>query len=100
MAKKSHDIILKDDFSLDIRNGDFFIDNSDDQHQQLIIRANTGNFLEFPLLGVGIQKYINGNLTEAQLNREIRIQLAGDGYNVKSILVDGSQITIEAERIR
>jgi hypothetical protein len=51
-------------------------------------------------LGVGIQKYINGNLTEAQLNREIRIQLAGDGYNVKSILVDGSQITIEAERIR
>jgi hypothetical protein len=96
---KARDIKLEDN-DLVIQNGDFVITDSDSQHVEDLIQAYTGHYKEFPLVGVGIDLYINSGGTQQELERSIRLQLESDGYSVNSIIVgNDGKITIDAERI-
>jgi hypothetical protein len=96
---KARDIKLEDN-DLVIQNGDFVITDSDAQHVEDIIQAYVGHYKEFPLVGVGIDLYINSSGTQLELERLIRLQLEGDGYSVNNIIVENDgKITIDAERI-
>lgn len=71
-----------DDLFIDPITGDFKISMSDDQHIQDIIDSFPGHYKEFPSLGVGIEQYLNSSGTEQKINREIKLQLHADGYDV------------------
>ena len=81
----TQDIQLDDNGDLLIRNGDFVIGASDNQHIQDIINASVGWWKEFPLVGVGIANYQSSSGAQQQLERSIKVQLEGDGYSIPTI---------------
>lgn len=83
------DIILED-YDLVIENGDFKVSNSDNQHIELICITDVGHWKEYPLLGVGIEKYIASSGQTEPLKRAIKVQLASDGYKVAQVVVNGT----------
>ena len=69
---------------LQIRDGDFIITESDEQHVADTINAFQGWWKEFPADGVGIFKYLNSGGQEQVLSRSIKINLSSDGYIVNN----------------
>jgi hypothetical protein len=78
------DILLDSDGDLLIENGDLVLGPSDDQCVADIIESETGNWKEHPQVGVGIGKYMRSAGQFSELEREIRVQLAGDGRQLRS----------------
>jgi phage baseplate assembly protein W len=85
MAK---DILLENNDLL-IINGDFVLADSEEQHIRDIIQANKGEFRENPLMGAGIQNYINapGNNLEA-FKGAVRKSLMLDNYSINSLSIE------------
>ncbi len=76
------DILFNDD--LEIKDGDFMVGESDNQHVKHILSASKGEYKASPELGVGIEKILNTEepmefLIEAKKNLEY------DGMKVKDI---------------
>lgn len=96
------DILLDDNMDLLISNGDFVIDDSEEQVQELILVANQGSFRESPLTGIGIIKFVKSRFTVDQidaLRQKIRLQLQYDGYDtVKTQINSFTDIEITATR--
>jgi hypothetical protein len=97
------------DFTLDgnsdllIESGDFVLSHSDGMHMEHIIYSNLGYWRNAPLVGVGIEYYLNASVGTADVKREIKIQLEADGYQVQSIDVAFKPtltVAIDAARIR
>lgn len=82
------DISLDDNDDLQIVNGDFVIDFSDQQHIADTINAYAGWWKEFPTDGVGIQLYQNSSAGGQQLARKIKIELEKDGYKVDNPVIE------------
>ncbi len=76
-----------------IKDGDFVIGESDLQHIEHIIASQRGGYKQFPLIGVGINQYINSPI-DGILRREIQLQLQADGYGLQQIKVDSQTINI------
>jgi hypothetical protein len=94
------DIDLESDLDLRIVGGDFVIADSDQNHVINLMKANTGGFKQFPLVGVGIDYYIASSGTQQVLKRNITVQLGSDGYEVNKIEVLGeAKFSIDAKRI-
>ena len=94
------DILIGDDLDLQVLNGDFVAADAESQNQILLIKNNTGSFKEFPLVGVGIDKYIKSSGKEDDIKRLVTIQLVSDGYRVNKILIDSNfNIYIDATRV-
>ena len=78
---------------LKIENGDFCVEDSHAQHEELILLAQKGNFRESPDLGVGIADYLNaedfGGLS-VQLKREMK----KDGIQVRKLEVNNGKLKI------
>jgi hypothetical protein len=100
----AQDIILNDSDLPLIVNGDFVVDNSDFQHVRHIVLADYGDLRGFPVVGVGIRRYQNGNFNRGSgdLKARIQLQLELDGYRVDELrLADTKEDTIKivSERI-
>lgn len=87
-----------------IVNGDFAIEESDQRHVQDILEAGKGEWREFPVLGVEIQRYLNGTgqvFDRTGLLKTIRVQLEYDNFDVKVLDINRAGIiSIDAKRIR
>lgn len=95
------DIQLDKNNEIIIRGCDFAVGYSDQQHAQLLIDTNIGSWKEFPLVGVGIKKYINSSGAQAQIKRDIQVQIINDGYQINDLVIkDFDQIYLSAERIQ
>lgn len=95
------DLKTDENNDLIILNGDFKIDDSDSQHVEHILIANKGQFRQFPLIGMGIGRSLNGSINSQSLRQQIKIQLESDGFNVRQIQIDPNdelKIDIDAER--
>lgn len=100
------DYKTSDDGDLAFYNGDLAINNnSDPQHIEDIIVEEIGERKEFPILGAGASKYLNG--TDIQkLKKYVKLNLQADNYKVKSIdtpnnnINDIKEIKPDAERIQ
>jgi len=96
------DIILDDNMDLTIVNGDFVVDDSEEQVQQLILVASQGAFRESPLTGIGIIKYVKSSFTVDKvdaLRQKIRLQLQYDGYTAVQTQINSfTDIEIDATR--
>lgn len=97
------DILLTPGYDLDFTPaGDLAVGESDDQHVVLLLLTNQGEWRDDPLVGIGLRRYQSGplGLTEqAQLNRELAVQLQRDGYQVNNASIDStSNLSIDAYR--
>ncbi|QOG04328.1 hypothetical protein [Flavobacterium sp. MDT1-60] len=85
-------LIIKGDFEGDLK-GDFAIKDSDQQHIEHLLLSQKGSYKEFPILGVGIKKYINSPdaTSRLRLENEIDKQLSYDNFYVKTLDVNDLQ---------
>lgn len=91
LLDENNDLLEGDDY--DIVEGD-----SDRQHIQDILQLEPGELKYDPLMGVGIERYMNG-LADGSLNKNIYLQLQADKYNVKEMQIDeNGNIGINAQR--
>ncbi len=78
------DYLKNDTHDLIIQNGDFANGLSADQHVEDVLLASPGNWRQWPLLGVGIKKYLSGPWNPGQLRRDIRLHIEEmDGQPIK-----------------
>ncbi len=76
------DLIYNSD--LEIKNGDFTVGESDNQHTQHILIANKGEYKAAPELGVGINQMLNSDdVTDFLIEAKKNLQY--DGQQVKDI---------------
>ncbi|WP_281683420.1 oxidase [Zunongwangia profunda] len=78
------DILLDQDGDLIIENGDFKIGYSDNQHQEHILKAEKGEYKEFPEVGVGISQMLSDDRYD-EMMIEMKKQLQYDGMKIKTI---------------
>lgn len=92
------DILLGGDIEFDllIDNGDFVVGNSDEQNVRCILEANQGQFRQFPFVGVGIRRMLNG-FVEGKERRFIQLQLESDGYKADRITYIRNELKIELQ---
>lgn len=83
------DIILDTDNDLKIHNGDILTGTADLHHVEVILISAPGAFKQFPLIGANIRSLISGRL-DVSARRDIRLQLASDGYQPKTLTIDNS----------
>lgn len=94
------DFILGGDDDIQIKDGDFVVDESDAQHIQHIIMSSPGDWKQFPFIGLDTIAHINAPETDIdKLRKYIKLQLQSDGYNVEEISINSFEdINIKAER--
>jgi hypothetical protein len=94
------DIGLSEDFELISKNGDFFIEDSDQNHIALILKSYLGAFKEFPLVGLGIDYYIASSGNKEVIKRNMTVQLNNDAFKVNEIKINNdSTYYVDAIRI-
>jgi hypothetical protein len=93
-------LVDADNFDLLIKDGDFVVGYSDNQHQEHLILAYKGYYKESPLAGVGIEMYIKSAGTAGEIQREIKVELENDKYLVNTVTVNANYgVYIDANRI-
>jgi len=90
------DFLLDDNGELRIENGDFVVGESDNQHQQDIIKCSKGEFREFPELGVGIEQSLGDDDFITTLI-EVKKNLEYDGMKINNVTLNDGQITIDGQ---
>lgn len=97
----SKDLILDEDNNFIESNGDFAILQSDDQNIEAILKAEKGQFYQYPLLGYGVTTRIYGPFKKNEERKAIREALKRDNYNVVQLIInDGPEIFVDAEKIK
>lgn len=81
------DVLLNESLDLSFANGDFVTGESNQQHEELLLLIQKGSLKVTPLVGVGIQDYINSAEIDAML-REVRHQFGLDGMEVQRVSWD------------
>jgi hypothetical protein len=79
------DIMLDDNDDLMISNGDFFVDDSNDQHVAIIFDCVKGEIRENPSLGFAAMHLLKSNITDIEVKRLLRVELNKDGYEDANI---------------
>jgi hypothetical protein len=100
----AQDILLDASGELLIRNGDFVVGPSDKQSINSILTAFPGWWKQFPTVGVGMSNYINAKGKNAEIQRNIKLQLESDGFVLDTIILETSEeglfnITTNAHRV-
>ena len=91
-----YDIAIKEN-KLFIRDVDFVIAQSDQQHIIDTTAAFPGWWKEHPLDGVGILKYEQSPSTLPEISRKIRIELQSDEYIVNNpiVTIENGLLTVD-----
>lgn len=72
------------DTDLLCKAGDFSFVASDEQHIIDIMQSYSGEYKQFPEVGVGVGAFLASSGQEQNISRNVRVQLTADGYQVKS----------------
>ena len=83
------------DIYINPNTGDFDIVESDNQHVSDILQAVSGDYKEFPLIGVNFFKFQNSTGQKQVLEGIIRTQLIADGYQVTKVIIPESPTSLE-----
>ena len=92
-----HDILTDDDGDLVVKNADLATGASDEQHVIDILRAEPGQYKQYPLMGASIINAKNGAL-DGVLRKNIRVNLESDGYFINTLTQDETGINIDFEQ--
>lgn len=100
MARKQYDILLDENYDLQIKDGDFVIGESTQQHQALLLMTNKGSWRPVPWIGVGLSNYLLDDDSLLDLQSEIQKQFELDGMRVQQVkITDVENVEIIAEYI-
>ena len=89
------DFLFKDD--LQITNGDLAIGESDNQHQEHILKAFKGEYKKTPEIGVGIEQMLNED-SPVSFIIEAKKNLEYDGMKIKNIYFsDNDKLIIDGK---
>ncbi|MDE3185287.1 MAG: oxidase [Bacteroidota bacterium] len=90
------DLIIDENFELAVNNGDFIVDTSDVQQQNLLLISDKGDWKEFPTRCVGVQRWLSDDEPE-DLLAEIKKEFQRDGMKVNDLtLTDDKILNIDA----
>lgn len=89
------DILLDENLTPLITDGDLTIGDSTSQNQMLLLVSDKGEFKQFPTRGVGVARYIETSDSEG-LAREINTEYRLDGMTVDKVKVNIPDVQIEA----
>lgn len=89
------DLLLDENYDLDIAGGDLVAGESTRQHQSLLLVIEKGELREFPTRGVGLRSWLNDD-TAGDLNSAIKREFEADGMTVQGIRTRGTKIEVEA----
>ncbi len=92
--KKTFDILLDDDFDLQIKDGDLVIGDASSQNVKMLLLASQGEYKDHPEVGIGIEKSKNGAITRF-MERDIRIQLENDGFDLEELTINEKGIGVK-----
>lgn len=79
---------------LKIESGDFCIEESQAQHEQLILLAQKGDFRDSPDLGVGVVDYLNAE-DFGGLSVQVKREMKKDGIEVRKVKVNNGKLVLE-----
>ena len=88
------DILLDASNDLAFYNGDFKVGGADMHHIEVLLISAPGSFKQSPLTGANIRSLVSGKVDVAA-RRDIKVQLAGDGYKVKNVSIDNGTLVID-----
>lgn len=91
------DIILNSDFDIELKDGDFVLDKSTEQHLSLLLLSEKGEWREFPWLGVGIRNMLLDDAQPLLLKKEIRKQVQLDGAILTKLRLKQGEVELEAD---
>lgn len=92
------DFILNSEGDLQIKNGDFFIGDSEAQDIELIVKSFKGEWKEHPRNGAEIIKLVKSRATETKIKRDVNEQLSNDGFRQIEINIQYPDVNIDAKR--
>ena len=83
----TYDIVLDSNqgFQTDSTGKDFLVGDAGNNYISYILQASPGHYKQFPQIGVGIDNYLNGAFSGAQIERDIRVQLEANGFQSPQI---------------
>lgn len=79
------DILLNNDMTPQIKEGDFVIGESTVQETQLILQTNQGNLKHAPLLGANLMEFVKSNASRIKVEARIAQTLKMDGKDYKQL---------------
>lgn len=83
------DLLLNERNDLAFADGDFVAGESTQQHQQLLLISNKGDWREHPVIGVGLFRALKDDDANTILS-DIKSEFEADGMIVNSIRMDAS----------
>lgn len=89
------DLLLDSDFDLLIQDGDLVAGDATRQHQALLLLTEKGENREFPTRGVGLQSWMNDDVSFQDVKREIKREFERDGMKVEQVSASGSGLQVE-----
>ncbi|MEI7487102.1 MAG: hypothetical protein WCJ72_06770 [Chryseobacterium sp.] len=92
------DLLLTEDYDLQIKNGDFVIGDSQEQSVELLLLAKQGEYKANPEAGCDILSAKNGTIGRF-LDREIRVQFAADGFQLDNLNLTEKGIDVSGRYI-
>lgn len=97
----ANDFLQNSDNDILIKDGDFVIGASDEDHIVDIVNSNPGDWKEYIFCGVGIDSYLNSSGAQLQLKKQILLQLAQDGYSSITVnFTDSNSSNFDVDAVR
>lgn len=93
MAK---DIVMNPD--LEIADGDFVLQESENQDIQFILDAHQGEFRQWPLVGFGIEDWLLAPFDLAKFRKGVSLQLRIDGFTQHEVLYQDGELIVSGQR--
>lgn len=84
-----YDLLLNDDFTIKIENGDFVVGEATRQHQTLLLKAHPGEIRDYPTFGVGLADWLLDDFT-GDLAARIQRQFKDDGMQEVRRQINGT----------
>jgi hypothetical protein len=97
MAEKIDIVVDNTTNDLAIHNGDFIIDEQSKTQAKFIMLASKGEIRQYPLLGVGINKYIGSNLADDILFNVVSNELQSDDLVLDTLNVSRVSNTVSVD---
>lgn len=79
--------ISVDGFDMEIKNGDFVVKESTMQHQDCLLVAEPGNYLQSPGMGAGVFSHINNDESLESIKKQIQKTFESDGMTILKLEV-------------
>ncbi len=92
----ANDILFENNVPI-ISNGDFVIGEANAQHIEAICESEQGHWKQYPVIGVGLKRQINGSF-DSVFFQKLRIQLELDLFDVEDIKYTNGILIINATK--